>query len=191
LRQLDISFRYDKRGTLYNGSEPNIAFRITTFKAMLDGLAHGLGKDTLRDVLIKVGEKAASDFASKVDTIYDKNVFEHGGASNWAHLSCEQKVDAWTEYDSATGWGIVTAVLPRGEDMVTVTVTHLKGLFAGPEGLDFAWFLAGYCETVLTKILEGHNSGPAPGRYHDFSRARLEKTVQRNEEIVEFSYRWV
>jgi hypothetical protein len=79
LRQLDISFRYDKRGTLYNGSEPNIAFRITTFKAMLDGLAHGLGKDTLRDVLIKVGEKAASDFASKVDTIYDKNVFEHGG----------------------------------------------------------------------------------------------------------------
>jgi hypothetical protein len=190
LRQREDAFRYDRRGTLYNGSEPNIAFRIATFKALLEGLADKVGQTQLQIALTDVGQKAASDFAAKLETIYDRNVSTGMGAPHWDELSCEQKIDAWTEYDSATGWGIVTAAVPK-TDHVTVTVTHLRGLFAGPEGLHFAWFLAGYCETVLTKILERHNAGPAPGRYHTFSRAVLESTTQKSPEMVEFSLKWV
>jgi uncharacterized membrane protein len=192
LRQLEEAFRYDKRGTLYNGSEPNIAFRIVTFRGMLGGLANKLGTAELQNVLTEVGQKAASDFAVNLENIYNLNVPTRIAAPHWAELSCEQKIDAWADYDSATGWGIVTAAVPRNTDRVTVTVTHLRGLFDRPEGLHFAWFLAGYCETVLTKILEGHNRGTAPGRYQYFTRATLvEGITQKSSEIVEFSFRWV
>lgn len=191
LREREEAFRYDKRGTLYNGSEPNIAFRIATFKAMLEGLSNKVGQAQLQGALTAVGQTAASDFAAKLETIYNRNVSTGMGARHWDELTCEQKIDAWTDYDSATGWGIVTAATPRNSDRVSVTVTHLRGLYAGPEGLHFAWFLAGYCETVLTKILEQHNGGPAPGRFATFNRAKLEGAVQKSPEIVEFSYRWV
>jgi hypothetical protein len=191
LRQLEAAFRYDRRGTLYNGSEPNIAFRIVTFRAMLEGLANKLGNAELQKVLTEVGQQAASDFALKLENIYDRNVPTRIGAPHWGELTYEQKIDAWTDYDSATGWGFVAAAMPKGTDMVTVTVTHLKGLFDGAEGLHFAWFLAGYCETVLTKVLEGHNKGPAPGRYQYFSKAALQGTLQKSPDIVEFSFKWV
>ena len=34
LRELEQNFRYDNRGTLFNGDQPNIAFRIQTFKGI-------------------------------------------------------------------------------------------------------------------------------------------------------------
>jgi hypothetical protein len=190
LRQLEEAFRYDKRGTLYNGREPNIAFRIATFRAMLEGLATNVGQAQLQKALTEVGREAASDFAAKLENIYNRNVSTHIAAPQWNELSFEQKIDAWADYDSATGWGIVTANIPKNTDKVTVTVTHLRGLFEGPEGLHFAWFLAGYCETVLTKVLDRHNAGPAPGRYHTFTRgATLESATQKSPEIVEFTLR--
>jgi hypothetical protein len=192
IRGLEEAFRYDKRGTLYNGSEPNIAFRIGTFKAMLKGLAEKLPPPQLQRELGEVGRKTALDFSAKLEEIYNgtPHIGAPLGAPRWTDLSCEAKIDAWTEYDSATGWGIVTAVAPRGTDKVTVSITHLKGLFEGPEGINFAYFLAGYCETVLTKILEAHNGGPAPGRFRSFDRALLTDTVSKSPETVEFSYRW-
>jgi hypothetical protein len=189
IRGLEEAFRYDKRGTLYNGTEPNIAFRIGTFKAMLKGLAEKLPQQQLRTELTEIGRKTAADFSARLEDIY--NGIARIGAPPWAHLSCDQKIDAWTEYDSATGWGIVSAVVPRNTDRVTVSITHLKGLFEGPEGLNFAHFLAGYCETVLTKILEAQKAGQMAGRFIDFDRARLWDTAQKSPETVEFSYQWV
>lgn len=63
LRALEQNFKYDNRGTLYNGSEPNIAFRVTTFKAMLARMSQTIDNVDASLLLNDIGREASADFA--------------------------------------------------------------------------------------------------------------------------------
>lgn len=149
LRAAEDGFRYDNRGTLFHGTQPAIAFRIVTFRGMLEGIAAGLDPTATRHALFRTGTTASADFAEQLPTLYNENVHRLKGGRPWEELSFSEKLFKWTDYDSATGWGIIAA---RVEDnRVTITVTHFYDLFGQPSY--FSWFLAGYCNTVIDRIL--------------------------------------
>ena len=178
LRKLEQSFRYDKRGTLYNGNQPNIAFRIKTFKSILEGLSGAVGQAQLEAGLRETGAAASADFAEQLPSIYNQDVTKRGGGRRWDDLSFNEKVHSWADYDSSTGWGIVTGD-PKGS-RVLVTITHLRNLFKGTGGTLFSQFLAGYCETVIAHIAAGHEAG----RYQDFSRAEVLELKRISEKTM-------
>lgn len=182
LRALEQSFNYDKRGTLYNGREPNIAFRIATFKGMLEGIADVVGVDQLEEALTETGRRAAVDFSKSISAIYSGDVASKRVGYSWSELSLEAKLDAWAEYDSATGWGILTC--DSSGESVRVVINHLKGLFEGPGGLMFGHFLAGYAETVISQIVCEHRVG----KYCDCGGVQLTSTTQLDRYSVELSY---
>lgn len=182
LRSLEQSFRYDKRGTLFNGSEPNIAFRIITFLRILDGVASKVGASELRPILEDAGRNASGDFANQFGSIYDNNIAPQPGKQRWDKLTLQGKVFEWTEYDSATGWGVLTSKIR--DERIAVTVNHLNGLFQGEGGSQFAHFLAGYCETVLATIVAQHQKG----RYSDYDGADFAKVDLAAENTVILHY---
>ncbi|WP_428409090.1 hypothetical protein [Hyphococcus sp.] len=185
LRALEQSFRYDKRGTLYNASEPNIAFRIATFKGILAGIGTEVGKEQLAAALVEAGRASAKDFAANLPNIFDRDIRSNKGGGIWSGLTFEQKLIEWSDYDSATGWGIFAARAVNGH--LRVGVTHFRGLFSGDGGLFFGQYLAGYSETVLSEIVRHHKDG----RFGDFRGVRLAEINSKNENSVEFEYELV
>jgi hypothetical protein len=183
LRQLEASFRYDKRGTLYNGTQPNIAFRIKTFNEILSNLGTQVGTAKAKSILQRTGELAAQDFAERFPAIYDENVRRFRGGGSWDELDFTQKLEEWLEYDSHTGWGILTKKVDA--KTIKISIMHLEKLYQGEGGKLFASFLAGYCQTVLCHILEGH------GGFRDCTSARLSKAMDNpatDKEKVEIEF---
>ncbi|MBS0235539.1 MAG: hypothetical protein JSR99_18885 [Proteobacteria bacterium] len=180
LRAAEEGFRYDHRGTLFNGTQPNIAFRVVTFQGLLSGLAEAMDGQTARNALFDTGARASVDFAKKLPQIYDENVRRLRGGNRWVELSFPEKLWKWTEYDSSTGWGILAAATDNQQ--VTVTVTHYSGLFKRPSY--FAWFLAGYCTTVIQTILTSEKGNGYRGLRH----ARCVSIDDQSEDTVRFYY---
>ncbi len=182
LRALEQSFKYDNRGTLYNGSEPNIAFRIATFKGILEGISGAIGTDKLADVMTNTGRLAGNDFASSLKDIYDGYVALRKAKLVWNDLSLSEKLDQWAEYDSSTGWGILACSV-NGNNIKEV-INHLQGLFIGNGGLMFGYFLGGYSETIISYIISNHKGG----KYEEFSKAHLITTNQSDRYTLELEY---
>lgn len=181
LRSVEQGFRYDNRGTLYNVHEENIAFRIATFKGILDGIAGEIGSAKLKEVLRDTGRNAARNFAENLPDIYNKDVARRKNNRAWDELLFEEKIQRWTDYDSATGWGILTAKVERSG--VRVSVTHLEGLFSDASGTMFGNFLGGYCEVVVTAIARGQTTG----RFKECDSAELMDVDTKGERTVEIS----
>lgn len=148
LRAAEDGFRYDNRGTLFHGTQSAIAFRVVTFRGMLEGLAASQDPVTARNALFHTGLRASQDFAQRLPELYDTQVHRLKGGSRWVDLSFPEKLAKWSDYDSATGWGIIAARVDQAE--ITIKVTHYNALFGQPAL--FAWFLAGYCCTVIQSI---------------------------------------
>lgn len=182
LRSLEQSFKYDNRGTLYNGNEPNIAFRIVTFKAMLEGLSNIIGADKLATTLTNTGRLASNDFAMSLKDIYDSDVASRKAKLSWDELSLNDKLDQWAEYDSSTGWGILACNVHG--NTVKVVVNHLQDLFIGNGGLMFGYFLAGYAETIISCIVNNHSGG----RFNEYSKAILIRINQSDKYTLELEY---
>lgn len=182
LRSLEQSFRYDNRGTLYNGKEPNIAFRIATFKGMLESISGVIGADELSRVLTNTGRLAGTDFARSLKDIYNSDIASKKAKLDWDELSLSEKLDQWAEYDSSTGWGILACKVHN--DSVKVVINHLQGLFDGNGGLMFGYFLAGYSETIITYIIDTHKGG----KFNEYSKAALIKANQSDKYTLELSY---
>jgi len=182
LRALEQSFKYDNRGTLYNGREPNIAFRIATFKGILEGICGAIGASKLAEALTNTGRLAGNDFARSLKDIYDGDVASRKAKSSWGELSLNEKLSQWAEYDSATGWGILASSV-RG-DSVKVVVNHLQDLFDGNGGLMFGYFLGGYSETIISFIVNNHTGG----KFNDYSKAELIDTNQSDKYTLELEF---
>jgi hypothetical protein len=182
LRSLEQSFKYDNRGTLYNGKEPNIAFRIATFKGMLEGVSGVIGADKLSEVLTNTGRLASTDFARSLKGIYNSDIATKKAKLDWSELSLSEKLDQWAEYDSSTGWGILACKVQN--DSVKVVINHLQGLFDGNGGLMFGYFLAGYSETIISHIIDTHEGG----KFNEYSKAVLIKANQSDKYTLELSY---
>lgn len=157
LRQVESGFDYDSRGTLWNGGEPNIAFRITTFKGILAGLNSTLETADLSNAMMEAGRDAASNFAQNFGSIYESDIRSKKGGSQWSNLRLSQKLHEWAEYDSSTGWGILA--VRTDQDEITIEVVHLNGLYEGEGGQLYGHFISGYCETVVSQLVDGHTSG--------------------------------
>lgn len=185
LRALEQNFKYDNRGTLYNGSEPNIAFRIATFKGMLNGISSAMGVDELANVLIGIGRKASLDFADRLAQIYNSDIAMRKSSTTWDELTFSQKLNQWAEYDSSTGWGILACEIKN--DQVKVVVNHLQGLVEGEDGLLFSNFLAGYSETIIGKIISMHDGG----KYDEHTSATLLNALQSDRYTVVLEYKLV
>lgn len=183
LRKVEQGFRYDKRGTLYNGSQPNIAFRVATFKGILLGLTSFVEEAKLQNALFKSGASAAKDFAAKLPKIYDADIQTRRGGSRWENLSMDEKLSEWMDYDSATGWGILTAQRPTNA-LVNISVNHQRDLLEGAGGLLFAHFLAGYCQTVLASIVLDHSIG----HFRDINKAELKSLTPQDSSTTVFSF---
>ena len=163
LKLLDRRFRYDNRGTLFNGTEPNISFRIQTFQGILRSLRGDISVENFHQSLEGSGRTAAEDFSKKLPEIYDNDVFSFRGGRKWAELSFKEKLDQWAEYNSYTGWGIVTPQLedhPAAGEPVQIIVifTHYHTLFSEQDD-SFCYFLTGYCETIISEIVRGEKIG--------------------------------
>lgn len=182
LRALEQNFKYDNRGTLYNGREPNIAFRIATFKGILEGISGAIGANRLADVLTNTGRLASNDFARSLNEIYDGDVASRKSTSSWNDLSLNEKLSQWAEYDSATGWGILACSV-RG-DSVKVVINHLQNLFDGNGGLMFGYFLGGYAETIISFIVNNH----VGGKFSDYCKAELVNTNQSDKYTLELEF---
>lgn len=169
LRALEQSFRYDNRGTLFNGSEPNIAFRITTFKGIIGGLSRALGSEKSLETMTATGRIASQDFGRKFPEIYNRSIAVKTARPSWEELTFSGKLNAWADYDSATGWGIVACEV--GTDFVNIVITHRHRLFENTDGLTFCYFLAGYCESIVSVIVDNHKSG----RYAEHQAATIAK----------------
>lgn len=169
LRQVEEGFNYDSRGTLWNGGEPNIAFRITTFKGILAGLNSNLKAENLSSAMTEAGKAAAEDFATSFDSIYDADIRSKKGGASWSDLRLHQKLHEWAEYDSSTGWGILSVTVEGDE--IKVEIIHLNGLYEGEGGQIFGHFIAGYCETVVANIIRSQNSG----KFSNFTTATISR----------------
>lgn len=167
LRAAEDSFRYDNRGTLFHGTQPAIAFRVITFRSMLEGLEVA-NPSAFRDALFEAGLDAAKDFAQHLPELYDLNVHRLRGGYRWMDLSFPEKLQKWTDYDSATGWGIIAAHID-GKN-ISITVTHYNGLFDPPPL--FASFLAGYCKTVIQTVLSAEKGAYRGFRSVDFNEIK-------------------
>lgn len=161
LRQVEEGFNYDNRGTLWNGGEPNIAFRIETFKGILTGLNSTLDTGDLSNAMKKAGKDAASDFAKNFASIHESDIRSKKGGSPWDELRLSQKLHEWAEYDSSTGWGILAVSINNNE--IEVKIIHLNGLYQDEGGRLYGYFIAGYCETVVSQLVEGQSSGKFAG----------------------------
>lgn len=157
LRQVESGFHYDSRGTLWNGDEPNIAFRIATFKGILKGLNLSLETTNLKQPMIEAGEDAATDFGNNFPDIYHSDIRSKKGGSPWDELSLGQKLHEWAEYDSSTGWGILTTNV--SDNKIMIEIVHFNRLYEGEGGQIYGHFITGYCKTVASNIIEGHNTG--------------------------------
>ena len=186
MRALEQNYKYDNRGTLYNGSEPNIAFRIQTFKSMLSGLAMYLDKTNVPEILAKIGKNASRDFADNLHNIYDEDVASRKAKSEWSDLKLADKLDQWADYDSSTGWGIVACDLKK-DGSIKVVINHLKGLFEGEDSVYFGYFLAGYSETIISKLVDAHSGG----KYDEYTSCELLSTVFSDKYTLELGYRLI
>jgi hypothetical protein len=181
MRQKDEGMTYDRRGTLFNGREPNIAFRILTFQNILADISKHIEENMVEEAFVQTGKSAAVNFAANMPHIIDS----HSPLDRrWSTLAFRDKLDVWSNYDSATGWGVFSSFQREQERMVVVRVSHYKGLFAGEGGGHFAQFLAGYCETLLTSIVAGHEDGI----FHDYSAAKLRERKPVTADTIEFEY---
>lgn len=170
-------------GVLFHGDQPNISFRVETFKSMLGSLEAWIGADALQEALLEAGREASTNFGSEFPGIYDIDVRPFKRGKTWTQLSLAKKLSAWSEYDSATGWGSIDADL-RGRT-VTVAITHNRGLFDDDTGNSFGYFLAGYCQSVLSAIIKDHEEV----NFRKYTAAEISNIVSRNG-IVEFEYSW-
>ncbi len=168
LRSLEQNFKYNKEGTLFNGGQPNIAFRVTTLNALFNGLAEAFDKKELKDKLREIGGNASLSFANDLGKIYNNDVAKKKEGLIWNDLSLKERLDQWALYDSSTGWGLVRCEVD--DSSVTVKITHLDDLFKGGGGLMFGEFLCGYIHTILSKIIHDYNVG----KYADFTKSELE-----------------
>jgi hypothetical protein len=132
LREAESAFRYDKRGTLYNGTEPNIAFRIVTLDNVLSQLGNQIGFEQMTKTLQSAGEEAARDFANHFEEIYNKNIHQNRRWRPFNELDFKEKIFEWLEYDSQTGWGILTG-RPDNKKLV-IKIMHLEKLYEGAGG---------------------------------------------------------
>ncbi len=179
LRAAEDGFRYDNRGTLFHGTQPAIAFRVITFRGMIEGLAAPLDPTAARHALFQTGTRASLDFARKLPTLYDENVHRLRGGNRWIDLSFQEKLVKWADYDSATGWEIIAAQVDGNR--ATITVTHYNELFGQPSL--FCWFLAGYCNTVIQTILAAEQRP-----YRGFRQLRCMIIDDKSGETIRFVY---
>lgn len=187
-RERERAFRYDNRGTLYNISEPNMAFHVDTFTSLLTGLSRELGEDEMRNALIIVGYESCEGFASRFKDIYDADVVSGKHHFRWESLSYRQKLEEWAEYESRGGWGIFTA--SEYESGIKVSLTHYKGLFRGEGGLLFGYYLAGYCQRLLDALITTHNEKRTSGRYSDYDGVEILEIDGDEEFVVRLRYTW-
>lgn len=179
LRELEQNYKYDNRGTLFNGKEANIAFRVVTFQKIFESISDGIDANKASALLKCAGNKASEDFSKEFVSIYEKDVLSKRGGKKWDDLTLSEKLNQWAEYDSATGWGMLTTKLSN-DGKLSVVVTHLYGLYQGDGGSLFAWFLAGYIETIVSRIVDSHTGG----RFHEYSKAEFSSMVDRDDAYV-------
>jgi hypothetical protein len=178
-RQREQSFNYDKHGTLFNGDVPNVAFRVSTVKMLFSEIAHSIEIDKRAGAFKAAGSAVGANFAKDLARIMDQEVLSR---TKWEALSFNLKLDQWALYDSATGWGLLFARW-EGRRKVIVRVSHFRQLFEGEGGEWFVFFLSGYCEAVLSMIVEQHHEGSLD----DYVSAKVLDSRRMGEDMVEFN----
>jgi len=197
LREKEENFRYDYGGTLYNGLEPNIAFRTETFKGILTGLEEAmlrvpgdvLNSELIHRLLIDAGREAAmgkkpgQGFALEFPNIYDREL-RHVRGRDWKHLDLVRRLQAWARYDSETGWGVITARGPLSSYEIEIQIHHHRGLYDPPGGHLFGYWLIGYCESVISVIVKD----TASPEFDHFQCVRFNEQIEFPPEKVVFRF---
>ena len=139
-------------GVLRNGTEPNISFRVETFKALLVPLIGDRSQSDIRQLFLEAGREAGHNFAHEFPTeIY--TALTGQGAGNWAAHSMRARLRLWARYDTETGWGEIQAIM-QGHNRIHVEYLH-PDLFGGGRASEaVGYFMAGYSETVLRGLLK-------------------------------------
>jgi hypothetical protein len=145
---LGKSFKYDKNGVLWHGTEKAIAFRVVTFLGILEQIAQNIPNSSIKEAFLTSGRIAGNDFGQQFgNQIYPAELRKD--SVPFDQLSKPQRLALWSEYDSSTGWGLLSAYEKVAS--VDIVVKH-PTLFKGSGGEHFSYLLAGYCETVVNAI---------------------------------------
>ncbi len=149
----------ENRGELRKGADPYFALRVGTFKELIESLAQDVDLAHLDAKFLDNGRRAGKSWASNMGKLFDEEA-RFGG--HWASLSEDARIDWWEKADRDAGWGDYQ-IIPRAGEIV-IRISHHE-LFVGAgdkidgskSGEALAYFLFGYCETVINGILvKGH-----------------------------------
>jgi hypothetical protein len=151
---LGKTFEYDKEGVLWHGTEKAIAFRVITFLKLLEQFGDSKEIQNVDSLFVQAGRIGARDFAVQFGSQIYPTELRRSGPS-FEQLSRAQRLALWSEYDSSTGWGLLSA--HETSKSIEITVKH-PTLFYGRGGVLFAHYLAGYCETVVNEITDSFGS---------------------------------
>ena len=145
---LGKDFKYGDDGVLWHGSEKAIAFRVKTFLGLLEQVGDQLLETDRNKHFTNSGRESGRDFASQLGTqIYPTELKQDGPA--FGELTLKARLELWSEYDSSTGWGMFE--VQEKAKSLSIVIKHPK-LFDGNGGKHFAYYLAGYSETVANAI---------------------------------------
>lgn len=156
---------------LWHGNEVSIAYRAVTFNLFLAKITSSIGKEKAEVIFFEAGKIAGVNFGEKFGTqIYPTEL--RGNGPLFSKLTLHERIKLWAEYDTTTGWGAIEA--NESLEKINIIIKHSE-LLKGDGGYGYAYFLAGYVESVLSGIL------------HDISKnIEFQKPITKREKLIEF-----
>lgn len=136
-------------GELRYEDEIHIALHVGTFKNLIASMA-AKSKSDANALLRESGLIAGRGFGKQFPTIYADDLLDKGRGVEWRHLSLQDRLNLWSDFDKGAGWGRFS-VIERDKEIL-VNIQHVS-LFNGAGGALIAQFMAGYVMGVTEHIV--------------------------------------
>ena len=151
-------------GVLYIGEEPNVAFRIDTIQIILNAMESRLGdSERFKTLSSEVGFEVGYKFFEDLLITNRKRFIKPG-------RRISEKLDLWSEYDSATGLGVFEDAVVyqskkgnRAQVGGQVVVKNSFLIHGRTAEKPYCGFMEGYIRGIIEKILESEKLSPANG----------------------------
>ena len=146
-----IKFTYDGNGVLWHGNECNIALRDVTFLKLLNDISKEIPDEKdKKKIFLNAGCDMGRGFGRQFKSqIYPKEIMKKDIPFN--QLPKNERLRLWAEYDSSTGWGLISEI-DIGRSLY-VTAKHPTLFDAETGGECFSYIMAGYAESFVNEII--------------------------------------
>lgn len=147
-------FKYiPKYGLMINplDNERNVSFRTDTFINMMSGIYENIvaikGEATAQEILFQSGYESGKTFANRINSQW---------GNSFSVQEMYKKIQSWSDFDAAVGWGKIEADIQLGEenDILTGILTITEAFIVDTwHKRKICSFIRGYCTGVLNTLL--------------------------------------